>query len=310
VSEKKENRPNGTLPSGSPSISKVIEAVYDKSENLRKVADIRVGTRRRKDMGDIDALAASISEVGLLQPIVIDQKNRLIAGERRLEAVKRLGWEKIKVHVVKGLDDAAARLKAERDENTCRKDFTPSEAAAIGKALERLERPKAEARKKAGKSTDGTAGGRGRKKPAGNLPAGLGGTGQNKGTPGKSPDEAKGDTRDRVAEAVGMSGRNYEKTKFVVEAAEKDPSLQHVVEEMDRTRKVEPAYKKAKEAKEARSQATPEPPPFDPRPTLRHVRGTIKALLRRLDGAGRQAVAAELRALADEVLSPRPEGVQ
>jgi len=38
---------------------------------------------------------------------------------------------------------ASDRLRAERDENQCRKDFTPSELAALGRQLEELERPKA-----------------------------------------------------------------------------------------------------------------------------------------------------------------------
>jgi hypothetical protein len=67
---------------------------------------------------------------------------------------------------------------------------------AIGKAIEELEKPKAKERQKAGKSADGHAGGRGKRKdkPSGKLPDGL-----------------SGQTRDKVAEAVGMSGRTYEK---------------------------------------------------------------------------------------------------
>lgn len=47
---------------------------------------IIVGERFRKDIGDIDALAESIKEVGMLQPIVIDASGHLIAGYRRLLA--------------------------------------------------------------------------------------------------------------------------------------------------------------------------------------------------------------------------------
>jgi hypothetical protein len=68
--------------------------------------------------------------------------------------------------------DAALLLQAERDENTCRKDFTPSEAVAIGKELEELERPKAAERKS------------GRPKKA------------EEKTPGKFP-EVNGQTRDQ-----------------------------------------------------------------------------------------------------------------
>jgi ParB-like chromosome segregation protein Spo0J len=39
-----------------------------------KVADIKVGQRFRKDLGDIDALAEDIAELGLLQPIGIETR--------------------------------------------------------------------------------------------------------------------------------------------------------------------------------------------------------------------------------------------
>jgi ParB family chromosome partitioning protein len=48
------------------------------------IASIKPGTRHRRDMGDIDALARSIADVGLLHPVVINKEGVLIAGERRL----------------------------------------------------------------------------------------------------------------------------------------------------------------------------------------------------------------------------------
>jgi ParB-like chromosome segregation protein Spo0J len=189
------------------------------------VCDIKFGQRHRKDMGDLKALAASINTLGLLQPIVVTRDNVLVAGERRLRAVAiELDWQTIPAYVTDRLDDALLLLQAERDENTCRKDFTPSEAVAIGKALEESERQAARER---------------RARP---------------GSPrsGKLPEQGtKGDTREKVAAAVGMSGKTYEKAKAVVEAAEADPGLAPVVEEMDRTGKVDPAYKKLKGAARA-----------------------------------------------------------
>jgi ParB family chromosome partitioning protein len=195
----------------------------------RAISEIRVGERHRKDLGDLDAMAASIRSVGLLHPLVITEDGSLVAGRRRLEAVRKLGRPTVPVRVVAGLDGALQLLRAERDENTCRKDFTPSEAVAIGKALEALERPKAKERQ----AQAGPAEGKG-KKASGS---------------GKLPEAVAGQTRDKVAEAVGMSGRNYEKAKAVIEAAEADPSLAPVVEEMDRTGKVDPAYQKVPKKK-------------------------------------------------------------
>ena len=62
--------------------------------------------RSRKDMGDIDSLAASIQDVGLLHPVVVTPENVLIAGERRLLAVKQLGWTTVPVTVVDSIPDA------------------------------------------------------------------------------------------------------------------------------------------------------------------------------------------------------------
>ena len=42
-------------------------------------------------LSDIDDLTKSIKDVGLLQPLVVDQKNRVVSGNRRLEAIRVLG---------------------------------------------------------------------------------------------------------------------------------------------------------------------------------------------------------------------------
>ena len=60
---------------------------------------IVVGARTRRDMGDLAALAASIAEIGLLNPITVDEDGRLLAGARRLAACKLLGWTEVEVTV-------------------------------------------------------------------------------------------------------------------------------------------------------------------------------------------------------------------
>ena len=63
---------------------------------------IKIGERHRKELGDIGALAADINQRGLLHPIVIDLKNNLIAGERRLAAwkISKFRDQAIPVHTV------------------------------------------------------------------------------------------------------------------------------------------------------------------------------------------------------------------
>ena len=48
-------------------------------------------------LSSIEELMESISEVGLLQPLIIDSRNQVISGNRRFESVKRLGWEEVQV---------------------------------------------------------------------------------------------------------------------------------------------------------------------------------------------------------------------
>ena len=43
----------------------------------------------------------SISEVGLLQSLIIDSRKQVISGNRRFESIKRLGWNKVEVKDVK-----------------------------------------------------------------------------------------------------------------------------------------------------------------------------------------------------------------
>lgn len=192
------------------------------------INQVQVNGRHRKDLGDIDSLANSIEEIGLLQPIIVKQENHLlIGGERRLEAFKTLRdrhggtrYSYIPAVIAENLDDAYLMLLAERDENTCRKDFAPSEAVAIGKMLEEIERPAAKERQ--GARTD--------LQHSGNF-----------------PECSSGQTRDKVGASIGMSGKTYEKAKEVIEKAESEPELfGALVEEMDQTGKVDGAHKKMK----------------------------------------------------------------
>jgi hypothetical protein len=94
---------------------------------------IRIGERHRKDMGDLEVLAASIATEGLLQPVGITEENLLVFGERRLRAVRDvLKQATIAARIVR----VSSILAGEYAENEIRKDFTPSERVAIGKAIE------------------------------------------------------------------------------------------------------------------------------------------------------------------------------
>src|SRR5262245_16879308 len=94
----------------------------------RRIDEIIIGKRFRRDMGDIAAFGARIKKlVRLVQPIAINPNNELMGGARRLAACKLLGWTHVPVHVV----DLDQIIDGEFAENVDRKDFTPSELVAI-----------------------------------------------------------------------------------------------------------------------------------------------------------------------------------
>lgn len=101
------------------------------------ICDIQIGDRFRKDLGDIEGLAESISDDGLLQAIGVTPDKRLVFGLRRLLACRdHLGWSEIPAVVI----DIENLTHAEWIENTIRKDLTLSEMVAITDALRSFTR--------------------------------------------------------------------------------------------------------------------------------------------------------------------------
>jgi len=193
----------------------------------QRIDAIQIGDRYRTNLGDLKALADSIDTLGLIHPVVVTPDDELVAGGRRIEAAKLLGWDTIPVTVIHSLSDAASILEAQRDENTCRKDFTPTEAAAIRAAIAEVLKPVAEERMKAGVE-----------QPGGNLP--------------------QGKTRDVAAKYTGFSGRTLDKVDAVIEIADDQTAAPAVrdtareaLAEMDNTGKVDRPFKKAVGVKNA-----------------------------------------------------------
>ena len=104
------------------------------------VHDIAIKPRIRRDLGDIGALMESMKKFGLLNPIVVNSLGELIAGHRRLESARRLGWQHIEV-VVLEKESEIEKLELEIEENVQRKDLTPDELADGYERLHRLQNP-------------------------------------------------------------------------------------------------------------------------------------------------------------------------
>lgn len=84
---------------------------------------------------ELDQLASSIRQKGLLQPIVIRSKDaqfEIVAGNRRYNACKKLQWRKITCHIVE-LDDKEA-FEVSLTENVQRKTLNPLEEARAFKS--------------------------------------------------------------------------------------------------------------------------------------------------------------------------------
>ena len=60
-------------------------------------------------LSSLDDLISSIEEFGLLQPLVINERNEVVSGNRRLEAIRRLGWEEVEVDI-KEINDEETEL--------------------------------------------------------------------------------------------------------------------------------------------------------------------------------------------------------
>ncbi len=107
---------------------------------LMKIDDIKVRRRIRRDVGDLSGLKDSLRRYGLLNPITVNSRHELIAGERRLEAAKALGWERIAVNVV-DISDKVSLLEMELEENNVRIPFTDDELLDGYAQLEKLRNP-------------------------------------------------------------------------------------------------------------------------------------------------------------------------
>jgi len=87
--------------------------------------------RKDFDEGALEELAASIRQLGIIQPITVralgDDRYELISGERRLRASRRAGLKRIPAYVREA--DTEAMLEMAIVENVQREDLNPVEVA-------------------------------------------------------------------------------------------------------------------------------------------------------------------------------------
>jgi N6-adenosine-specific RNA methylase IME4 len=132
-------------------------------------------------------------------------------------------------------------LQAEISENLFRKDWTPSEIDAVRRRCEAVLKEQA----KENQTTAGPRVGRGAKRNGG----------------GKFPRAVKGKTRDKIGAFAGISGRTLDKIAAVVTAAEAEPvKYGKYKEDMDRTGRVDGAYRRLRAAQQAEIIRAESPP--------------------------------------------------
>lgn len=165
---------------------------------LIDITKIKTENRIRKDFGNIQELADDIKQNGLINPPVViaetDGTFTLLAGERRLRAMRSLGYRQVEVRTWGSLTDEQ-KLNIEISENEVRKDFSKAERIEYARRLEKIESVKA--RERQATSTGGV-------NPQLSLKS----------------DEA-GRTDEIVAERLGIGGKDtYRKEKYIVDNAD------------------------------------------------------------------------------------------
>lgn len=104
------------------------------------IDQIAVKKRVRMQLGDLQPLMDSLDTRGLMNPVTVNSAYELIAGHRRLESARRLGWDMIEVRVVEASDELGM-LELELEENLHRLDFTALELAQARARIEKLRHP-------------------------------------------------------------------------------------------------------------------------------------------------------------------------
>ncbi|MCI8417758.1 MAG: ParB/RepB/Spo0J family partition protein [Lachnospiraceae bacterium] len=120
-------------------VEKIVEKVVEKSElcvKISKVGPNRDQPRKQFNEDALQELADSIKQFGVLQPLLVQEKNgfyEIIAGERRWRAAKIAGIKEIPV-IVKEYTDLEI-IEIALIENIQREDLNPIEEALAYKRL-------------------------------------------------------------------------------------------------------------------------------------------------------------------------------
>ena len=91
----------------------------------------------RKNDGAVEAVAESIKQCGYIAPIIVDEKNVILAGHTRLKALKKLGYKKVPVVIKEGLSEEQKRKYRLLDNKT--NELAEWDFDLLGNELEGLD---------------------------------------------------------------------------------------------------------------------------------------------------------------------------
>lgn len=119
-------RPHASSPLPPTESKTLTTAVAPELEvSVRRIADLKLDNEYLRTDTDVTSLKKSIESIGLIHPVTINQDDELLAGARRVQAAKELGWDEIPVHVVDR--DALVQELISIDENLVRTPLTALE---------------------------------------------------------------------------------------------------------------------------------------------------------------------------------------
>jgi len=104
-------------------------------------SQIEIGERHREDYGDINDLAESMKQEGIIQPLAVKRNGerfKLLAGGRRIKAAEKAGITEIPVRVYPENLSETQMLMIELCENVFRKDMTWLEQTRLRKKIHDL----------------------------------------------------------------------------------------------------------------------------------------------------------------------------
>lgn len=111
------------------------------SININLILESPYQPRKIVSIDSLQELIQSIQENGLIEPLVVRKINNqyeLIAGHRRLKALKTLNYELVPVYIISATDKQAAQFSL--IENIQRKDLNPIEIAnSLSKIIQEFE---------------------------------------------------------------------------------------------------------------------------------------------------------------------------